>query len=77
MTPAIRTGMPTHKDLPDSDGSVVENYQELPQSAEPARADRDDGTVETRHRNLPVLAAGRFDSEPILANAEKRVINLP
>jgi Uma2 family endonuclease len=32
MTPATTQGLPTHKDLPDSDGSIVENYQESPQS---------------------------------------------
>ncbi|MGL4551562.1 MAG: Uma2 family endonuclease, partial [Gemmataceae bacterium] len=32
MTPATATGMPTHKDLPDTDGSIVTNYQEDPQS---------------------------------------------
>ncbi|MGL4552661.1 MAG: Uma2 family endonuclease [Gemmataceae bacterium] len=32
MTPTTATGMPTHKDLPDTDGAIVENYQELPQT---------------------------------------------
>ncbi|MGL4549857.1 MAG: Uma2 family endonuclease [Gemmataceae bacterium] len=32
MTPTTATGMPTHEDLPDSDGAIVTNYQELPQT---------------------------------------------
>jgi Uma2 family endonuclease len=32
MTPATTQGLPTHKDLPDSDGAIVENYQESPQN---------------------------------------------
>ena len=32
MTPTATTELPTHKDLPDKDGEIVENYQELPQN---------------------------------------------
>ena len=34
MTPLSTTkGLPTHKDLPETDGRIVDNYQEEPQSA--------------------------------------------
>ena len=28
----VRAGLPTDKDLPESDGKIVENFQEHPQS---------------------------------------------
>src|SRR4051812_38405367 len=31
MTPTLATRLPTHLDLPDKDGAIVENWQEHPQ----------------------------------------------
>ena len=48
--PATTTGMPTHKDLPDSDGAIVENFQESPQSTLLAAC------LRPRLRELPMTA---------------------